>query len=127
MCRCGVQAHPKNETHHGLIERLLVSLRPVRSWELLPANDPLEVRLLRGSSGEGSGRWHVLGFGTNLLAAAVFLAPHHRDVTLCQPAEKGWWWRCSEPRVNRREWRRNQHVRDLLSNLLDALDQLQAQ
>lgn len=122
-----VQAHPKNETHHGLIERLLASLRPVRAWELLPADDPLEVRLLHGWSGEGSGRWHVLGFGTNLLAAAVFLAPHHRGVSLCQPAEKGWWWRCSDPRFNRREWRRSQHVRAVLNNLLDALDQLQAQ
>ncbi|QNI65968.1 hypothetical protein [Synechococcus sp. A15-44] len=122
-----VQAHPKNETHHGLIERLLAPLRPVRSWELLPADDPLEVRLLHGWCREGSGRRPVLGFGTNLLAAAVFLAPHHRGVTLCQPAEKGWWWRCSDPRVNRREWRRSQHVGALLSNLLDALDQLQAQ
>ena len=122
-----VQAHPKNETHHGLIERLLASLRPVRAWELLPADDPLEVRLLRGWSGEVSDRWRVLGFGTNLLAAAVFLAPHHRGVSLCQPAEKGWWWRCSDPRFNRREWRRSQHVRAVLNNLLDALDQLQAQ
>ncbi len=121
-----VQAHPKNETHHGLIERLLAPLRPVRSWELLPADDPLEVRLLHGWCGE-SGRWPVLGFGTNLLAAAVFLAPHHRGVSLCQPAEKGWWWRWSDPRLNRREWRRSQHVHAVLNNLLDALDQLQTQ
>ena len=43
-----VQAHPKNKTHHGLIDRLLASLRPGRSWELLSADEPLEVRLLRG-------------------------------------------------------------------------------
>ena len=83
-----VQAHPKNETHHGLIERLLASLRPVRAWELLPADDPLEVRLLRGWSDAGSEPLPVLGFGTNLLAAAVFLAPHHRRVGHCQPAEQ---------------------------------------
>ena len=70
-----VHAHPKNETHHGLIERLLASLRPGRSWELLPADEPLEVRLLRGWSDEGIRRRNVLGFGTNLLAAAVFLSP----------------------------------------------------
>ena len=122
-----VQAHPKNESHHGLIERLLASLRPSRSWELLPAAAPLEMRLLSGCSDEGSGRWPVLGFGTNLLAAAVFLAPHHRGVTLCQPAEQGWWRRCTEHWLNRREWRRSQHVGALLSNLLDALDQVQAQ
>jgi len=122
-----VQAHPKNETHHALIERLLASLRPGRSWELLPADDPLEVRLLRGWSGEWSGRWHVLGFGTNLLAAAVFLAPHHRRVGHCQPADQSWWRRCSDPWLNRREWRRSQHVRAVLSNLLEALDQLRAQ
>ena len=122
-----VQAHPKNETHHGLIERLLASLRPGRSWELLPADDPLEVRLLRGWFGRGSERWPVLGFGTNLLAAAVFLSPHHRGVGLCRPTEMGWWERCSDPWLNRREWRRSQHVRAVLTNLLDALDQLQAQ
>ena len=122
-----VQAHPKNETHHGLIERLLASLRPGRSWELLPADEPLEVRLLRGWSDEGIGRWNVLGFGTNLLAAAVFLAPHHRAVGHCKPAEPGWWRRSSDPWLNRREWRRSQHVGTLLSNLLDALDQLKAQ
>ena len=122
-----VQAHPKNETHHGLIERLLASLRPGRSWELLPADEPLEVRLLRGWSDEGIGRWNVLGFGTNLLAAAVFLSPHHRGVGLCQPAEQGWWRRCIDPWLNRREWKRSQHVGPLLTNLLDALDKLQAQ
>ena len=84
-----VQAHFKNETHHGLIERLLASLRPGRSWELLPADEPLEVRLLRGWSDEGIGRWNVLGFGTNLFAAAVFLSPHHPGVGLCQPEEHG--------------------------------------
>ena len=121
-----VQAHPKNETHHGLIERLVAPLRSGRPWQLLPADDPLEVRLSSGSSGEGSGHWRVLGFGTNLLAAAVFLAPHHRGVGLCQPAEKGGCWRWSDQWLNRREWRRSQHVRALLTNLLDALDQLQA-
>jgi hypothetical protein len=84
------------------------------------------VRLSSGWSPEVSGRWHVLGFGTNLLAAAVFLAPHHRGVTLCQPAEKDWWWRWSDPWFNRREWHRSQHVRAVLSNLLAALDRLQA-
>ena len=122
-----VQAHPKNETHHGLIERLVAPLRSGRPWQLLPADDPLEVRLSSGSSGEGSGHWRVLGFGTNLLAAAVFLAPHHRGVGLCQPAETGGWWRWSDPWLNRREWHRSQHVRALLTNLLDALDRLQAQ
>jgi hypothetical protein len=122
-----VQAHPKNKTHHGLIDRLLASLRPGRSWELLPADEPLEVRLLCGWSGEGTEPWPVLGFGTNLLAAAVFLAPHHRAVGHCKPAEPGWWRRCSDPWLNRREWRRSQHVGALLSNLLDALDQLKAQ
>ena len=122
-----VQAHPKNETHHALIERLLASLRPRRSWELLPADEPLEVRLLRGWSDAGSEPWPVLGFGTNLLAAAVFLAPHHRRVGHCQPADQSWWRRCSDPWLNRREWRRSQHVRAVLSNLLDALDQLRAQ
>ena len=122
-----VQAHPKNETHHGLIERLLASLRPGRSWELLPADAPLEVRLLRGWFGKGSERWPVLGFGTNLLAAAVILSPHHRGVGLCQPAEKGWWRCFSEHWLNRREWRRSRHVRAVLTNLLDALDQMQAQ
>ena len=121
-----VQAHPKNESHHGLIERLLASLRPGRSWELLPADEPLEVRLLRGWSDEGIGRWNVLGFGTNLLSAAVFLSPHHRGVGLCQPAEQGWWRRCVDAWLNRREWKRSQHVGPLLNNLLDALDQLQA-
>ncbi|MCB4400385.1 hypothetical protein [Synechococcus sp. MU1625] len=119
-----VQAHPKNETHHALIERLLASLRPRRSWELLPADEPLEVRLLRGWSDEVSEPSPVLGFGTNLLAAAVFLAPHHRRVGICQPAEQGWWRRCLDPWLNCREWRRSKHVRAMLRNLLDALDQL---
>jgi hypothetical protein len=122
-----VQAHPKNETHHGLIERLLAPLRSGRPWQLLPADDPLEVRLSSGWSSEASGPWQLLGFGTNLLAAAVFLAPHHRRVKLRQPDGQGWWRRCSDPWLNRREWRRSQHVGALLSNLLDALDQLQAQ
>lgn len=122
-----VQAHPKNEAHHGLIERLLAPLRPDAALQVLGSTDPLEVRLSSGWSPEVSGRWHVLGFGTNLLAAAVFLAPNHRGVTLCQPADKGWWRRCSDPWLNRREWRRSQHVRALLANLLDALDRLQAQ
>ena len=122
-----VQAHPKNESHHGLIERLLAPLRPDAPIQVLGSTDPLEVRLSSGWSSEASGPWQLLGFGTNLLAAAVFLAPHHRGVTLCQPAEQGWWRRCSDPWLNRREWRRSQHVGALLSNLLDALDQLQAQ
>ena len=122
-----VQAHPKNEAHHGLIEQLLRPLRPAAALEVLPSTDPLEVRLSSGWSPEGSGRWKVLGFGTNLLAAAVFLAPHHRGVTLCRPAEKGWWRRCSDSLFNRREWRRSQHVRAILTNLLAALDQLAAQ
>ena len=122
-----VQAHPKNEAHHGLIEQLLRPLRPAAGLEVLASTDPLEVRLSRGWSPDGNRRWQVLGFGTNLLAAAVFLAPHHRGVTLCQPAEKGWWRRCLDPWLNRREWRRSQHVRAVLTNLLDALDQLQSQ
>ena len=68
-----VQAHPKNVTHHGLIEQLLRPLRPDAALEVLASTDPLEVRLASGWSSEGSGRWQVLGFGTNLLAAAVFL------------------------------------------------------
>ena len=122
-----VQAHPKNEAHHGLIEQLLRPLRPAAALEVLASTDPLEVRLASGWSPEGSGRWQVLGFGTNLLAAAVFLAPHHRGVTLCRPVEKGWWRRCSDPWLNRREWRRSQHVCAVLTNLLDALDRLAAQ
>ena len=122
-----VQAHPKNEAHHGLIERLLRPLRPEAALQMLASTDPLEVRLSRGWSLEGSGRWQVLGFGTNLLAAAVFLAPHHRGVRLCLPEEKGWWRRCSDPWLNRREWRRSQHVRAVLTNLLDALDQVKGQ
>ena len=122
-----VQAHPKNESHHGLIERLLAPLRPDAAFQVLGSTDPLEVRLSSGWSSEASGRWQVLGFGTNLLAAAVFLAPHHRAVGHCKPAEPGWWRRCSDPWLNRREWRRSQQVGALLSNLLDALDQLKAQ
>ena len=122
-----IQAHPKNETHHDLIERLLGLLRPDRSWNLLPADAPLEVRLLRGWSGEGSGRWPVLGFGTNILAAAIFLAPHHRNVGICQPAEEGWWVRCSNQWLNRREWHRSQHLKAVLINLLEGLDDLNAQ
>ena len=122
-----VQAHPKNEAHHGLIEQLLRPLRPDAALEVLASTDPLEVRLASGWSSEGSGRWQVLGFGTNLLAAAVFLAPHHCGVTLCQPADKVWWRRCSDPWLNRREWRRGEHVRAVLTNLLDALDQVKAQ
>ena len=76
---------------------------------------------------EGIGRWNVLGFGTNLLAAAVFLSPHHRGVGLCQLAEQGWWRRCIDRWLNHRGWQRSQHVGPLLTNLLDALDQLQAQ
>ena len=122
-----VQAHPKNEAHHAWIDQLLRPLRPNAVLEVLASTDPLEVRLSRGWSPKGSGRWRVLGFGTNLLAAAVFLVPHHRAVALCQPAEQGWWRRCSDPWLNRREWRRHQHVRAVLTNLLDALDQLQNQ
>ena len=122
-----VQAHPRNEAHHGLIDQLLRPLRPNAVLEVLPSTDPLEVRLSSEWSPEGGGRWRVLGFGTNLLAAAVFLAPDHRGVTLCQPADEGWWWRCSDPWLNRREWRRSQHVRAVLANLLDALDRLQPQ
>ena len=122
-----VQAHPKNEAHHGLIEQLLRPLCPAAALEVLASTDPLEVRLASGWSPEGSGRWQVLGFGTNLLAAAVFLAPHHRGVTLCRPVEKGWWRRCSDPWLNRREWRRSQHVRAVLTNLLDALDRVKGQ
>ena len=123
----GVQAHPKNEAHHGLIDQLLRPLRPIAALQLLASTDPLEVRLSSGWAREGSAPWRVLGFGTNLLAAAVFLAPDHRGVTLCQPADEGWWWRCSDSWLNRREWRRSQHVRAVLANLLDALDRLQPQ
>ena len=122
-----VQAHPKNEANLGLIDQLLRPLRPDAPLQVLASTDPLEVRLSSRWSPEGSGRWRVLGFGTNLLAAAVFLAPYHRSVTLCQPADEGWWWRWSDQWLNPREWRRNQHVRAVLTNLLDALDQLQAQ
>ena len=123
----GVQAHPKNEEQHDLIEQLLGPLQQGRSLELLPADAPLEVRLSSGWSREARGCWSVLGFGTNLLAAAVFLVPHHRNVALCKPAEDGWWRRYSDPLINRREWRRSQHVHAVLTNLLDALDQLQPQ
>ena len=101
--------------------------REIRGTRLLPADEPLEVRLLRGWSDEGIGRWNVLGFGTNLFAAAVFFSLHHRGVGFCQPAEQGWWRRCIDRWLNRREWQRSQHVDPLLTNLLDALDQLQAQ
>ena len=122
-----VQAHPKNEAHHGWIDQLLRPLRSDAGLELLASGDPLEVRLSRGWSSDGSGCWHVLGFGTNLLAAAVFLAPQHRRISLCQPADEGWLRRCLDPWLNRREWWRSQHVRSVLTNLLDALDRLQAQ
>ena len=52
---------------------------------------------------EGIGRWNVLGFGTNLLSAAVFLSSHHGGVGLCQPAEQGWLRRCIDPWLNRHE------------------------
>ena len=122
-----VQAHPKNEAHYSLVQQLLNPLHQGRSLELFSSDAPLEVRLSSGWSREGSGPLNVLGFGTNLLAAAIFLAPHHRGVALCQPADEGWWRDCSDQWLHRREWRRSQHVDALLTNLLDALDQLQAQ
>ena len=122
----GVQAHPKNEAHHGLIDQLLRPLRPNAALQVLASTDPLEVRLSSGWPREGSSPWCVLGFGTNLLAAAVFLAPHHQGVGLCQPAGEGW-WKLVDQLFNRREWRRSQHVRTVLNNLRAALDQLAAQ
>ena len=122
-----VQAHPKNEAHHSLVQQLLNPLHQGRSLELFSSDAPLEVRLSSGWSCEESGPLNVLGFGTNLLAAAIFLAPHHRGVALCQPAAQVWWRDWSDQWLHRREWRRSQHVHALLTNLLDALDQLQAQ
>ncbi len=86
-----VQAHPKNESHLGLIERLIAPLRPDAALQVLRSTELLEVRLSNGWFSEASGRWHVLGFGTNLLLPAVFLPPHHRGVGHFQPAEQGLW------------------------------------
>ena len=36
-----VQAHPKNESHHELIERLLAPLRPETVLQVLGSTDPL--------------------------------------------------------------------------------------
>jgi hypothetical protein len=43
-----VQAQSKNESHHGLIERLLAPLRPDAALQVLGSKDSLEVRLSRG-------------------------------------------------------------------------------
>jgi hypothetical protein len=49
-----VQAHPKNESHHGLIERLLAPLRPDAALQGLRSTDLLEVRLSSGWFSEAS-------------------------------------------------------------------------
>ena len=71
-----VQAHPKNEAHHGLIDQLLRPLHPHGVLELLASTDPLEVRLSSGWSGEVRRPWRVLGSAPTSWRQQ-YLAPHH--------------------------------------------------
>ena len=116
-----LQAHPKNLRDHALIRALFSPLRPGGPIEVLPADAPLEVRLSAGPSVQTPEGLQVAGFGTNLLAAAVFLHPGNDGVHLCQPAGFRWW---IDAVFNRREWLRQRQVKAALTNLQRALKQL---
>ena len=116
-----LQAHPKNVRDHALIRALFSPLHPGGPFEVLPADAPLEVRLSARPSAQTSGGLRVAGFGTNLLAAAVFLHPCSDAVQLCQPAGFRWW---IDAVFNRREWLRQRQVKAALANLQRALKQL---
>ena len=118
-----LQAHPKNAMDHSLIRALFSPLDPGGQFELLQADAPLEVRLSARPSAQAFKTKRVAGFGTNLLAAAVFLHPEIDSVQLCQPAGV-WWW--IDAVFNRREWLRHRQVKAALANLQRALKQLPA-
>lgn len=118
-----LQAHPKNVMDHALIRDLFSPLHPGGPFEVLPADAPLEVRLSAGPAAQSSQSLLVAGFGTNLLAAAVFLYPCINSVHLCKSAG-AWWW--IDAVFNRREWLRQRQVKAALVTLQRALRELPA-
>ncbi|QNJ04576.1 hypothetical protein [Synechococcus sp. PROS-U-1] len=116
-----VQAHPKNEAHHDLIEALLRPLNPCGLVQVLPAIASLEARLSQSSADSGLA---VLGFGTNLLAVAMFVAPHHESIRLCSSSADGWLRVCVDQLFNQREHLRSWHMRAALHNLKQALSHI---
>lgn len=118
-----LQAHPRNVSDHSLIRTLFSHLKSCGPFELLPADAPLEARLSSRPFTQDSRSVQVAGFGTNLLAAAVFLHPCSDCVHLCQTAGCRWW---VDAVLNRREWLRQRQVKAALTNLQSALRQLPA-
>lgn len=125
-----VQAHPKNDGHRDLIQDALQPLAASCTLQLLDGAAPLELLLTRQRKG-GLARSIVAGFGTNLLSAAVFLYPDVDRVQLCEaPHGRGlghWWPWLNTVVFQRRERSRRRHVRATLSNLRQALQQLDVQ
>ena len=125
-----IQPHPKNLSHLEILQAALRSTVGASRLQLLAGQAPLELLLIQQLAA-GPAQGAVAGFGTNLLAAAVFLHPHAHRVELCEyPRRRGLlgWWRLGRAAfMQRREWLRRRHVQATLSNLQAALQQLSRQ
>ena len=121
-----IQVHPKNRRHLDAIRAVFIPEDEASTVQVLPGGAPLEVLLARTVTTSGLPPGPVAGFGTNLLAAAVLLYPHHHLVQLCD-APQGWWRKAKAILVHRRELLRRRHIKATLSNLQRALQQLSRQ
>ena len=125
-----IQPHPKNLSHLEVLEAALRPTVGASRLQLLAGEAPLELLLIQQLAA-GPAEGAVAGFGTNLLAAAVFLHPHAHRVQLCEvPRGRGplgcWRLGCAAL-LQRREWMRRRHVQGTLANLRAALQQLSRQ
>ena len=121
-----IQLHPKNRRHLDAIRTALGPAVEALTVQVLSGDAPLEVLLARRATSNGLPSGSVAGFGTNLLAAAVFLYPHHERVELCL-SPQGWWQKAMAVVIHHRELLRRRHVQATLVNLQGALRQLSRQ
>lgn len=122
-----VKAHPKNQKNIDLILASLAKMLGVRSTIELrsfPPDLPLEEIIISVSAKSSTDRLQVLGFGTNLLSAMLFLYPDLDRVTLLHPAPSDFppvFSMGYEFVFNRKELLRRRHVSSLIASLRSAL------
>jgi hypothetical protein len=126
-----VKPHPKNQLDTGLIcASLRRSLGRAHPVTVLPlsADVPLEQLVVSLPPTPTPGRLRLLGFGTNLLAARVFLFPSPVSISLVerQPSRTiRLLANAFESLLHRTEFLRRRHMSRLMASLEGGLEGLQ--